>query len=277
MGVAAAELIQARVERAGEETLPVREDIEGDVMAGGNENVILCERGIRTFESYTRNTLDLACIPVLRKLTHLPIIIDPSHATGKSWLVDPLAMGAVATGADGLLIEVHNDPAHAKCDGQQSLTPKKFDELMKKIAVEGTLQHIDEIPDDIKRVFVCSHDVSPLYHVKMQAAFQKHTDNAVSKTVNFAHGATMEDVEEVYMLAYELDCKGVTIYRDGSRAEQVLNIGSVKKEGETEAPPAMRTDIRPRPRPEVTCGLTERMKIGCGNLYVTVNLSLIHI
>ena len=80
------------------------------VMAGGNENVILCERGIRTFESYTRNTLDLACIPVLRKLTHLPIIIDPSHATGKSWLVDPLAMGAVATGADGLLIEVHNDP-----------------------------------------------------------------------------------------------------------------------------------------------------------------------
>ena len=81
------------------------------VMAGGNENVILCERGIRTFESYTRNTLDLACIPVLRKLTHLPVIIDPSHATGKSWLVDPLAMGAVATGCDGLLIEVHNDPA----------------------------------------------------------------------------------------------------------------------------------------------------------------------
>ena len=104
------------------------------VMAGGNENVILCERGIRTFESYTRNTLDLACIPVLRKLTHLPIIIDPSHATGKSWLVDPLAMGAVATGADGLLIEVHNDPAHAKCDGQQSLTPQNFDALMHKVS-----------------------------------------------------------------------------------------------------------------------------------------------
>ena len=104
------------------------------IMAGGNENVILCERGIRTFESYTRNTLDLACIPVLRKLTHLPIIIDPSHATGKSWLVDPLAMGAVATGADGLLIEVHNDPAHAKCDGQQSLTPQNFDALMHKVS-----------------------------------------------------------------------------------------------------------------------------------------------
>ena len=103
------------------------------VMAGGNENVILCERGIRTFESYTRNTLDLACIPVLRKLTHLPIIIDPSHATGKSWLVDPLAMGAVATGADGLLIEVHNDPAHALCDGPQSLKPEVFDQVAKKL------------------------------------------------------------------------------------------------------------------------------------------------
>ena len=103
------------------------------ILAGGNERVILCERGIRTFETYTRNTLDLACIPVLRKLTHLPIIIDPSHATGKSWLVDPLAMGAVATGADGLLIEVHNDPAHALCDGPQSLKPEVFDGLAKKL------------------------------------------------------------------------------------------------------------------------------------------------
>ena len=103
------------------------------IMAGGNENVILCERGVRTFETYTRNTLDLAAIPVLRKLTHLPIIVDPSHATGKSWLFDPLAMGAVATGCDGLLIEVHNDPAHALCDGPQSLKPEQFDALAKKL------------------------------------------------------------------------------------------------------------------------------------------------
>ena len=103
------------------------------IMASGNEKVILCERGVRTFETYTRNTLDLAAIPVLRKLTHLPIIVDPSHATGKSWLVDPLAMGAVATGCDGLLIEVHNDPAHALCDGPQSLKPEQFDALAKKL------------------------------------------------------------------------------------------------------------------------------------------------
>ena len=103
------------------------------VMAGGNEQVILCERGVRTFETYTRNTLDLAAIPVLRKLTHLPIIIDPSHATGKAELVDSLAVAAVAGGADGLLIEVHNDPPKALCDGAQSLRPETFDELAGKL------------------------------------------------------------------------------------------------------------------------------------------------
>ena len=103
------------------------------VMASGNEQVILCERGIRTFETYTRNTLDLAAIPVLRHLTHLPVIIDPSHATGKYALVAPLAMGAVATGCDGLLIEVHNDPAHALSDGPQSLNPEAFDKLNRRI------------------------------------------------------------------------------------------------------------------------------------------------
>ena len=103
------------------------------VMASGNDQVILCERGIRTFETYTRNTLDLAAIPVLRHLTHLPVIIDPSHATGKYALVAPLAMGAVATGCDGLLIEVHNDPAHALSDGPQSLNPEAFDKLNRRI------------------------------------------------------------------------------------------------------------------------------------------------
>jgi 3-deoxy-7-phosphoheptulonate synthase len=103
------------------------------VMAGGNKNVILCERGIRTFETLTRNTLDLAAVPLLHRLTHLPIIVDPSHATGKSWLVDPLSKAAVAGGADGLLIEVHNDPEHALCDGPQSLKPEVFDKLAKKL------------------------------------------------------------------------------------------------------------------------------------------------
>ena len=103
------------------------------IMAGGNERVMLCERGIRTFETATRNTLDLSCIPVLKSLTHLPVIIDPSHATVVAKLVPPMAMAAVAAGADGLIIEVHNDPPHAACDGQQSLTPQAFDELVQGI------------------------------------------------------------------------------------------------------------------------------------------------
>ena len=103
------------------------------IMAGGNDNVILCERGIRTFETITRNTLDLQAVPVIKKLSHLPIIIDPSHAGGYAYLVEPMAKAAVMSGADGLMIEVHNDPENALSDGQQSLTPDAFDKLMSKI------------------------------------------------------------------------------------------------------------------------------------------------
>ncbi len=103
------------------------------IMAGGNENVILCERGIRTFEKYTRNTLDVSAIPAIKRMSHLPIIVDPSHSGGYTWLVEPLTLAAVAAGADGLIIEVHNDPPHAKCDGQQSLTPAQFAALMGKV------------------------------------------------------------------------------------------------------------------------------------------------
>ncbi|HJC41177.1 MAG TPA: 3-deoxy-7-phosphoheptulonate synthase [Candidatus Intestinimonas pullistercoris] len=103
------------------------------IMAEGNENVILCERGVRTFESFTRNTLDISAVPAIRQMSHLPIVIDPSHAAGMYWMVEPLALAATAIGCDGLIIEVHNDPPHAKCDGQQSLTPAKFDALMQKV------------------------------------------------------------------------------------------------------------------------------------------------
>jgi 3-deoxy-7-phosphoheptulonate synthase len=103
------------------------------IMAGGNEQVILCERGIRTFGDYTRNTLDLAAVPMLRELTHLPIIVDPSHATGRAGLVQPMALAAAACGADGLIIEVHNDPMHALCDGAQSLRPEQYAVLAEKV------------------------------------------------------------------------------------------------------------------------------------------------
>ena len=109
------------------------------ILAGGNDQVILCERGIRTFETAARNTLDLSAIPLLREMTHLPIVVDPSHATGIARIVKPMAMAAVAAGADGLMIEVHNNPAEALCDGPQSLTPAQFDDVMQ--AVNAILLH----------------------------------------------------------------------------------------------------------------------------------------
>ena len=110
------------------------------IMAGGNENVILCERGIRTYENYTRNTLDLSAIPVVKRLSHLPIIVDPSHAAVYSYLVEPLAKSAIAVGADVLMIEVHNNPQCALSDGQQSIKPAAFDELMKKVKVIAEME-----------------------------------------------------------------------------------------------------------------------------------------
>ncbi len=103
------------------------------ILSEGNPNVILCERGIRTFETYTRNTLDLSAVLAVKKLSHLPVIVDPSHACGQAWMVERMAMAAVAAGADGLIVEVHNDPAHALCDGAQSITPEQFTRVMEKV------------------------------------------------------------------------------------------------------------------------------------------------
>jgi len=153
------------------------------------------------------------------------------------------------------------------------------DELMRRIAKKGSVSEFDEIPKKVRDVFVTAHDISPEWHVKMQASFQKYTDNAVSKTVNLSHDATKEDVKAVFELAYKTYCKGVTIYRDGSRDMQVLNIGQVKgKETAVQEAPAVsaggagtQPKISPRPRPDITTGFTEKVKIGCGNLYITVN------
>lgn len=144
------------------------------------------------------------------------------------------------------------------------------EDLMKQIAKKGGLHDIEEVPQDIRELFVTSHDISPQWHVKMQAAFQKYTDNAVSKTVNLRNDATTDDVREVFITAYKTGCKGVTIYRDGSRDMQVLNIGKVKGKGD-DASLSGEPKIVPRPRPDITNGFTEKVRTGCGNLYITVN------
>jgi ribonucleoside-diphosphate reductase alpha chain len=135
-------------------------------------------------------------------------------------------------------------------------------ELMRQIAQTGSIRDFKEIPQDVRRLFVTAHEVSPQWHIRLQAAFQKYTDNAVSKTVNFPHQATPDDVREVYLMAFDMGLKGVTIYRDGSRDHQVLSFGAKLKEIEY---------ITPRPRPERTTGVTELTSTGCGKLYVTVN------
>jgi len=143
-------------------------------------------------------------------------------------------------------------------------------ELMKLIAQKGSIQEIPEIPEDVRKIFVTSHDISPEWHARIQAAFQEYTNNAVSKTVNFHKDANEEDVRKVYMLAYKLGCKGVTIYRDGSRDEQVLSVGK-EKEKDTKVVADAGKKIQPRPRPTVVKGTTTKVATGCGNLYVTIN------
>lgn len=143
------------------------------------------------------------------------------------------------------------------------------EELMKRIADHGTIQGIEEIPEEVRRIFVTAHDITPEVHIDMQAAFQRHTDNAVSKTVNFPNSATVEEVEKVYLLAYRLDCKGVTIYRDGSRDMQVLSTG--KKEEKPAIHPVEEKKVIKRERPKALQGWTYQMQTGCGPLYITVN------
>ncbi|MDP2173370.1 MAG: vitamin B12-dependent ribonucleotide reductase [Candidatus Cloacimonadaceae bacterium] len=138
-------------------------------------------------------------------------------------------------------------------------------DLLEEVANTGTVAHIDAIPDHFKNIFQTAHDISPEWHIRMQAAFQLYTDNAVSKTINFSSSATVEDIRTAYELAYQLGCKGVTVYRDGSRENQVLSTGSTSKS------PATDRKVAPRDRPEVTHGITQRLETGCGHMYVTIN------
>jgi ribonucleoside-diphosphate reductase alpha chain len=155
------------------------------------------------------------------------------------------------------------------------------DSLMKEIAEHGGCTGIQSVPQEVQRVFVTAHDITPEWHIRMQAAFQKYTDNAVSKTVNFPHSATQKDVEKVYLLAYKTGCKGVTIYRDGSRDEQVLSTGATEKARKAaaaghavtvaSASPELAEEKKPRHRPLLTQGVTQKIPTGCGNLYITIN------
>jgi ribonucleoside-diphosphate reductase alpha chain len=145
-------------------------------------------------------------------------------------------------------------------------------QLMEKLAQGASIKDIKEIPEDVRRIFVTSHDIAPEWHVRMQAAFQKYVHNATSKTINFPHEATIEEVRKSYVLAFDSNCKGITIYRDRSREEQVLNVGKPKDKQEARSMYEIKKEIAPRPRPEVIIGTTTKVSTGCGNLYVTINI-----
>ena len=223
------------------------------------------------FPAYKGSIFDNPKTPYMRNATVTTIAPTGtiSIIAGCSSGVEPIfAVSYERRVLDGeTLFEMH--PLFEKVAKQNGFYSK---ELSEQIAETGSIQHIKEIPDKIKRLFVTAHDIAPEWHIRIQAAFQKYTDNAVSKTVNFPQDATPEDIENVYKLAYETGCKGVTIYRYGSRDRQVLNIGSeqARQAGESEAKLGQ-PGIVPRVRPIRTRGFTERINTGCGKLYVTIN------
>jgi ribonucleoside-diphosphate reductase alpha chain len=216
------------------------------------------ERG--NFPNYPGSLYDRAGTPYMRNATTTTIAPTGtiSIIAGASSGIEPIfAITFVRKVLDGQeLLEVH--PLFRQVAEQEGFYSEQ---LMKRIAERGSIREIEGIPESVKRLFVTAHDINPEWHIRIQAAFQKYTDNAVSKTINFPRTATRDDVRSAYLLAYHSGCKGLTIYRDGSRDKQVLSI-----QRKPEVP-----QVTPRPRPERTYGVTQRMSTGCGKLYVTIN------
>jgi ribonucleoside-diphosphate reductase alpha chain len=256
-------LIQLGIPYNSEQAINLAEEVMGFIQQEGkNASVALAEqRGV--FPNYEGSIYDGKIRLRNATVTTIAPTGTLSILAGCSSGIEPLfAVSFVRNVMEGTkLLEVN--PYFEKVAKERGFWSR---ELMEKIADKGSLHEFEEIPDDIKSVFVTAHDINPREHISMQAAFQKHVDNAVSKTVNFSHDATPKDVEDVYQLAYRLDCKGITVYRDGSREDQVLSTGKTKQEDV----PA-HAKIVPRKRPENIFGATRHMKTGCGNIYVTIN------
>ena len=260
-------LIQMNVPYNSARAVELAEEVMGFIQAEGKKasSALAEERGV--FENYEGSIYDGKLRVRNATVTTIAPTGTLSIISGCSSGIEPLfAVSYVRTVMEGTkLIEVN--PHFEKVAKERGFWNR---ELMEKIAEKGTIKDFKEIPDDVKAVFVTAHDITPEEHIMMQAAFQKYIDNAVSKTVNFPHEATPKDVEDVYLLAYKLGCKGVTVYRDGSREEQVLTTGKSKEKPQA-ADAAHSQKIIPRKRPEMIKGSTRLMKTGCGHLYITVN------
>lgn len=260
-------LIQMNVPYNAARAVELAEEVMGFIQAEGKKasSALAEERGV--FENYEGSIYDGKLRVRNATVTTIAPTGTLSIISGCSSGIEPLfAVSYVRTVMEGTkLIEVN--PHFEKVAKERGFWNR---ELMEKIAEKGTIKDFNEIPDDVKAVFVTAHDITPEEHIVMQAAFQKYVDNAVSKTVNFPHEATPKDVEDVYLLAYKLGCKGVTVYRDGSREEQVLTTGKSKEKHQA-ADATHSQKIIPRKRPEMIKGSTRLMKTGCGHLYITIN------
>jgi len=259
-------LIQMRIPYNSERAIGLAEEVMGFIQTEGRlaSCALAEERGVFTNHEHSvyRDEMPVrnATVTTIAPTGSLSILACCTSG------IEPLfAVSFVRNVMEGTkLIEVN--PYFEKEAREKGLWSR---ELMEKIAATGSIANFKEFPQEMREVFVTAHDITPMDHIKMQAAFQKYVDNAVSKTVNFPHSATSKDVEDVYMLAYRKGCKGVTVYRDGSREEQVLSTG--KGEDKPEQKQQIPAKITPKKRPHVIKGCTRLLKTGCGNLYVTIN------
>ncbi len=264
-------LIKLRIPYDSKRAVQKAEEVMGFILREARKASSELAKKRGNFPAYERSIFDEPKTPHMRNATVTTVAPTGtiSIIAGCSSGVEPIfAVAYERMVLDGeTLFEMH--PLFEEVAKQNGFFSK---ELAEQVAETGSIRQIKGIPDKIKRLFVTAHDVAPEWHVQIQAAFQKYTDNAVSKTVNFPHDATLEDVEKVYKLAYKTGCKGVTIYRYGSRDQQVLNIGrhQTSEARGTGSKPG-ESGIVPRIRPIRTSGVTERINTGCGKLYVTIN------
>jgi len=257
-------LIQLRIPYNSERAIKLAEEVMGYIQTEGRiaSSALAEERGV--FPNYEHSIYNGEMAVRNATVTTIAPTGSLSIIAGCSSGIEPLfALSFVRNVMEGTkLIEVNPYfEQEAKATGLWSR------ELMERVADSGSIAHFTEFNEEMKGVFVTAHDITPTDHIRMQAAFQKYVDNAVSKTVNFSHAATTKDVEDVYMLAYKTGCKGVTVYRDGSREEQVLST----KKADEKAKQETGGKIVPKKRPPVIKGATRLLKTGCGHLYVTIN------
>lgn len=261
-------LIKLRIPYNSEEAIQKAEEVMGFIQAESHKmsQELAAQRG--AFPNFKGSIYDREGEPPMRNATVTTIAPTGtiSIISNCSSGIEPLfAISFVRNVMDNTRL-LETNPIFEEVAKEEGFYSQQ---LMEKIAAEGTVAHIDEVPEEIRRVFVTAHDITPEWHVRMQAAFQKFTDNAVSKTVNFPTNATKEDVAKVFMLAWKLGCKGITIYRDGCRDMQVLTKGDAKSK--EESPEGKTKTLARKKRPKVLEGKTIHMETGCGSLYVTIN------